>query len=107
MSPSSTASEYLFLPLQDSFPEEAFQEYYAAMKHEEKLCVRDEMDVTRSEKTDRLNISEATPSCLGDNVDQCTVCTLGQDAREMEVTREEKNFREVKDGVGLIDTVMA
>ncbi len=98
-----SASEYLFLPLQDSFPEEAFQEYYAAMKHEEKLCVRDEMDVTRSEKT----MSEATPSCLGDNVDQCTVCTLGQDAREMEVTREEKNFSEVKDGVGLIDTVMA
>ncbi len=90
-----SASEYLFLTSQDSFPEEAFQECYA-MKHEEELCVRDEMRVTRSEKTGRLE-SEATTSCLGDKIDQCSVYTLGQDARE----------REVKDGVELMDTVMA
>ena len=52
------------MPPQDSFPEEAFQECYA-MKHEEVLCVMDEMKVTRSEKTGRLNMSEATPSCIG------------------------------------------
>ncbi len=99
-----SASEYLFLVPLDSFPEEAFQEYYAAMKHEEELCVRDEMKVTRPEKTGRFNMSEATPSCLGDNIDQCTVYTLGQDARKMEGTREEKNLREEK--VVLMDTVM-
>ncbi len=43
------------------------------MKHEEELCIRDEREVTRSAKTDRLDMIEATPSCLGDNVDQCTV----------------------------------
>ncbi len=66
------------------------------MEHEEELCVRDEMEVTRSEKTDRLDKTEATPSCLGDNLDQCTVYILEQDAREMEGTREEKNLGEVK-----------
>ncbi len=76
------------------------------MKHEEELGVQDEMEATRSEKTDRLDMSEATPSYLGDNVDQCTVYTLGQDVREMEGTREEKKLREVKDGVELMDTVM-
>ncbi len=45
------------------------------MEHEEELCVQDEMEVTRSEKTDRLDKTEATPSCLGDNVDQCTIYT--------------------------------
>ncbi len=35
-------------------------------------------------------MSEANPSCLGHKVDQCTEYTLGQDAREMEGTREEK-----------------
>ncbi len=78
-----SASEYLFLPPQDSFPEEAYEECYA-MKDEEELRVQDEMEVTRSEKTGRLDMSEATPSCLGDNIDQCTVYTVGQDAREME-----------------------
>ena len=65
-----SASEYLFLPPQDSFPEEAFQECNA-MKHEEELCIRNEMKVTRSEKTGRLDMSEAT---LGDNVDHCIYC---------------------------------
>ncbi len=86
-----SASEYLFLRPQDSFPKEAFQECYA-MNHEEELCVRDEMEFTRLEKIDRLDMSEATPSCLGDK-DQCTVYTLGQDVRELEGTREEKNLR--------------
>ncbi len=49
-------------------------------------------------------MSEAT---LGDNVDQCTVYALGQDAGEMEGTSEEKNLREAKDGVELMDIVMA
>ncbi len=68
-----SALEYLFLPSQDSFPEEAFQECYA-MKHEEKLRVQDEMEVTRSDCN--LDMGESTPSCLGDIVDQCTVYTL-------------------------------
>ncbi len=103
-----SASEYLFLQSQDSFPEEAFQECYA-MKHEEELRVQDEMEVTRSEKTDcnNLNMGEGTPSCLGDNVEQCTVYTLGQDVRKMEGTREEKNLREAKNEVVLMDTLMA
>ena len=74
------------------------------MKNEEELQVWDEMEVTRSEKTGRLDKSEATPSCLGDNIDPCTVYTLEQDAREIEGTREEKNLGEVKDGVELMDT---
>ncbi len=40
-----SASEYLFLPPQDSFPEEVFQEC-CAMRHEEQLHVQDEMEVT-------------------------------------------------------------
>ncbi len=101
-----SASEYLFLPCQESFLEEAFLQCYS-MKHEEELCIRDKMHVTRSEKTDRLGMSEATPSCLGDNIDQCTLYTLGHDAREMKGTREEKNLKESKDGVQLMNTVMA
>ncbi len=42
-----------------------------------------------------------------DSIDQCTVYTLGQDARETEGTRENKNLREAKDRVELMDTVMA
>ncbi len=49
------------------------------MNQEEELRVQDEMKVTRSDKTGRLDMSEATPSCLGDNVDQCTVYTLGSE----------------------------
>ncbi len=60
------------------------------MKHEEDLHVWYEVEVTRLEKTDRLDMSEATPSCLGD---------IGQDARETESTRKEKNLREAKDRV--------
>ncbi len=62
------------------------------MEYEEELRVRDEMKVTRSEKHDSLDMSETAPSCLGDNVDQCTVYTLGQDGRKMEGTGEEKNL---------------
>ncbi len=89
------SSEYLFLPPQDSFLEEAFQECYA-MKHEEELCVMDEMKVTRSEKTGRLNMSEATPSCLRQRRSVYCVHTWTQDAREIEGTREKKNLEKRK-----------
>ncbi len=56
------------------------------------MCVQDEMKVSRSEKTDRLDMSEST-SFLGDNIYQCTVYTLGQDVRKMEGTREEKKLK--------------
>ncbi len=36
---------YLFLPPQESFPEGAFLQEGYAMKHEEELLVRDEMEV--------------------------------------------------------------
>ncbi len=43
----------------------------------EELSVQDEMEVTKSEKTDRLDMSQATPPCLRDNIDQCIMYTLG------------------------------
>ncbi len=56
-----SASEYLFLPPQDSFPQKTFQECYA-MTHVEELSVQEEMEVQRSEKADRLDKSQITPS---------------------------------------------
>ncbi len=91
------------MPPQDSSAEEAFQECYA-LKHEEELRVQDEMEIIRSEKT---SMSEGTPSCLGDNIDKCTVYTIGQDAGEKKCTREEKNLREANGGIELMDTLMA
>ncbi len=107
MSPSlvRSASEYLFLPLQDSFPEETFQEGYA-MKHVEELSVQDELEVTRSEKTDRLNKRQTTPSYPIDNIDQSTMEALGQDVRKMEDMSEEKTLRDMKDGADLRDAIM-
>ncbi len=36
------------------------------IEHAMELSVQDELEVTKSEKTDRLDMSQATPSCLRD-----------------------------------------
>ncbi len=90
-----SASEYLFLPPQDNFPVEALQEYYA-MRHEEELCVWDEMKVTRSGKTIELMDTVMTKNSVME------VNDVREDKDETEekderYEREEKDERKEKD----------
>ncbi len=71
------------------------------MTHVDDLPVQDEMETSRSEKTDRLDMSQ-TPR---DNGEQVTVEASEPDARRMEDTTEEKTLRDVKDGVKLRDAM--
>ncbi len=77
-----------------------------ALKDVEELSVQEEIEVTRSKKTDKLNKNQTTPSYLIDNRDQSTMEALEQDVRRMEDTREEKTLRDVKDGADLRDTII-